>query len=377
MVRAQPGDRGACPQGPRRVKVFHALRNRPVTSISCLTDLGIVLLGWIIGLLFSKIVLRAVLWLARKTETEGDDLVIRVLGKAAPWITAGLAALIAVRVGPGTPEMVAGVDTAVRISVVLVITFSLASLLSELLKRQILPVGSVGATTLTRKVVYWAIVMAGLVVVLRMLGVEVAPLIAALGVGSLAVGLALQPTLTNVFAGFNLSLARRIRVGDFVRLDGGQEGQVIDIGWRATEIRSLGDNIVMVPNARLAELIVTNLSLPTDETGCPIDLAVSYGADLVHVERVLLEIGRDVMASVPGGVPGFEPIVRFKGFGESSLPVMCVLRARTNADRVSLIDAFTRRVNDRFAKEGIEIPFPQRVVRSVAEAGVVEPAQGS
>jgi small-conductance mechanosensitive channel len=81
----------------------------------------------------------------------------------------------------------------------------------------------------------------------------------------------------------------------------------------------------------------------------------------------VLEIGRDVMASVPGGVPGFEPIIRFKGFGESSLPVVCVLRAQTNADRVVLIDAFTRRVSDRFAKEGIEIPFPQRVVRNVAK----------
>ena len=252
-------DGGACPHGPRRSKGLPC-PSKPTsyTWISGLTDLGIVVLGWIVGLLFSQIVLRAVLRLARKTETEGDDLVIRVLGKAVPWVTAGFAALVAVRVGPKIPAMVSAVDTTVRVGVVLVITFSLASLLSELLKRRVLPLGSVGATTLTRKFVYWVIVMAGLVVVLRMLGVEVAPLVAALGVGSLAVGLALQPTLTNVFAGFNLSMARRIRVGDFVRLDGGQEGQVTDIGWRATEIRSIGDNIVMVPNARLAELIVTN-----------------------------------------------------------------------------------------------------------------------
>jgi small-conductance mechanosensitive channel len=347
------------------------------TWISGLTDLGIVVLGWIIGLLITRTILRAVLHLARRTHTEGDDLLIRVLGKAVPWLTACFAAMIAVRVGPGAAAMVAAVDTTVRVGVVLVITFSLAALLSEMLKRRILPLGSVGATTLTRKFAYWAIVLAGLVVVLRMLGVEVAPLLAALGVGSLAVGLALQPTLTNVFAGFNLSMARRIRVGDFVRLDGGQEGQVIDIGWRATELRALGDNIIQVPNARLAELIVTNYSLPSEELSCTIDLSVAYDADPAHVERVLVEIGREVMAGVPGGVPEFEPIVRFKGFGESALPVMCVLRARTFADRVAVIDAFVRRVTVRFAQEGIEIPFPQRVVRSVAEVGAAAAAQGS
>jgi len=339
------------------------------TWISGLTDLGIVLLGWIVGVLFARLVVRSILRLTRHTETEADDVLIEAVARAVPWFAAGFAAFVAVRIGPKTTGMVSAVDTAVKIGVVLVVTFSLATLLSDLLKKRALPLGSVGATTLTRKLVYWGVVLAGLVVVLRMLGVEVAPLIAALGVGSLAVGLALQPTLTNVFAGFNLSLARRIRVGDFIRLDGGQEGQVTDIGWRATEIRALGDNVVLVPNAKLSELIVTNFSLPGDELGCPVDLAVSYDADLALVERVLLEIARDVLQNVPGGVSDFKPIVLFKGFGESSLPVTCVLRARSYLERANLIDQFTRRAQARFVQEGIEIPFPQRVVRNVTATG--------
>jgi small-conductance mechanosensitive channel len=338
------------------------------TWISGLTDLGIVVLGWILGLLLARFVVRAVLRLTRHTETEADDVLVEAVARTVPWLAASFAAFVAVRVGPKTAGLISTVDTMIRVGIVLVVTLSLASLLSDLLRKRVLPLGSVGATTLTRKLVYWATVLAGFVIVLRMLGVEVAPLLAALGVGSLAVGLALQPTLTNVFAGFNLSMARRIRVGDFIRLDGGQEGQVTDIGWRATEIRSIGENIVMVPNARLAELIVTNYSLPTEEVSFPVDLAGSYGEDLARVERVLLEIAREVLATVPGSVPGFQPVVRFKGFGEFALPVMCVLRARTYADRVNLTDAFIRRVNVRFAEEGIEIPFPQRVVRSIPGA---------
>jgi small-conductance mechanosensitive channel len=320
-------------------------------------------------MLFARFIVRSVLRLTRHTETEADDVLVEAVARAVPWFVAGFAALVAVRIGPKTAGMVSTVDTAVKVGVVLVFTFSLATLLADMLRKRVLPLGSVGATTLTRKLVYWATVMAGFVVVLRMLGVEVAPLLAALGVGSLAVGLALQPTLTNVFAGFNLSIARRIRVGDFIRLDGGQEGQVTDIGWRATEIRALGDNLVLVPNAKLSELIVTNFSLPSDELAFTIDLAVSYGADLAQVERVLLDIARDVLKNVPGGIPGFEPAVRFKGFGESALPVMCILRARSYADRVNLTDAFVRRVNVRFAQEGIEIPFPQRVVRHLDDGG--------
>ncbi len=339
------------------------------TWISGLTDLGIIAAGWIFGLILGRLALRNLLHLTRKTETEADDVVIEHFVKSVPWFTAGLAALIAVRVGPRVAEMVPIVDQAIRIGFILIVTFSLASLLSGLLEKRVLPLGSVGATTLTRKLLYWIVMVAGLVVVLTQLGVEVGPVVAALGVGSLAVGLALQPTLTNVFAGFNLSLARRIRVGDYVRLDGGQEGEVLDIGWRATEIRAVGDNIILVPNARLAELIVTNYSLPETELACPVDLSVAYGSDLDRVERVLLEIARDVLKTVPGGVPGFEPVVRFKSFGESALPLVCVLRAQTFADRPLLIDTFVRRVHARFAEEGIEIPFPQRVVRHLGIPG--------
>ena len=227
--------------------------------------------------------------------------------------------------------MVSAVDTTVRVFVVLVMTFSLASLLSALLERRVLPLGSVGATTLTRKFVYWMTVLAGLVVVLRMIGVEVAPLVAALGVGSLAVGLALQPTLTNVFAGFNLSLARRIRCLAT------SSASMADRKGRSPT--SAGARPRSAPSARAWSWCRTrswrNSSSPT--TRCPrrrsrsrSTWAVSYGADLAHVERILLGIAHDVLANVPGGVPGFEPIVRFKGFGEFALPVMCILRARSS-----------------------------------------------
>jgi len=333
------------------------------TWISATLDLAAILLGWWLGHLVARFALRALLRLTRRTATEADDLLFEVLGKAAPWLGAALAAVLAIRIGPSTPGLVAFVDRGAKVALTLTATFALAEFLTRLIQLGELRLGDIGgagATSLTRKLLHSVIVGVGCVIVLTELGVEITPLLAALGVGSLTVGLALQPTLTNAFAGITLSLMRRLRIGDFVRLDGGLEGQIVDIGSRSTEIRAPGDSIVLVPNAKLLEVVVTNFSLPAEDVACLIELGVAYGSDLDQVERVLLEVARDVLATVPGAAADFEPVVRFKGFGEWGLPVVCVLRARTYPDRLTLIHEFVRRVHARFAAERIEIAVPPR-----------------
>jgi len=124
------------------------------TWISGVADFVIILAGWLLGLLLGRLALRNLLQLTRKTETEADDVVIEHFVKSVPWFCAGLAAMIAVRVGPRVPEMVPVVDQAIRIGFIFIVTFSLASLLSGLLEKRVLPLGSVGATTLTRKLLY-------------------------------------------------------------------------------------------------------------------------------------------------------------------------------------------------------------------------------
>ncbi len=341
------------------------------TWISAAIDSGIVAAAFLLTWGLSRLIARALYRLTRGTGNDFDDLVVERVARLVPWFAAAVAAFITIRIGPQTPALVGAVDTGIRIVLIVRSTFVIATLLAGMLEKRVLPLGGVGATTLTRNLVFWAVIAAGSVVALSQLGVEITPVLAALGVGSLAVGLALQPTLTNVFAGFNLSLGQRLRVGDLVRLESGQEGEIVDIGWRSTEIRAVTDNVILVPNVKMSELIVTNFSFPLSELAVPIEFGVAYKSDLAHVERVLLEVAREVLACVPGAVAGFEPVVRFKGFGESAIPVTCVLRAHTYTDRVVLVDAFVRRVHVRFAQEGIEIPYPQRVVRHLGGSGPV------
>ena len=113
------------------------------------------------------------------------------------------------------------------------------------------------------------VVALGALVVLNGLGVSITPMLTAMGVGGLAVALALQEPLANLFAGIVIALARQVRVGDYVKLDNGVEGYVTDFSWWSTRIRMLSNNMVLVPNAKLAQSVVTNFHLPNPDMIVP------------------------------------------------------------------------------------------------------------
>jgi len=187
-------------------------------------------------------------------------------------------------------------------------------------------------------------------------------LLAALGVGGLAIALALQPTLANLFSGITILSARQISPGDYVSLAGGEEGYVNDVNWRNTTIRSLDNTMVIIPNSVLDSLIVTNYSLPITEMNLRIPVGVSYDSDLLKVEEVTIAVAKEVMQQIPGGVPNFEPFIRFTEFGDSSVNFMATLRIRSFADIRLVRHEFIKRLHTRFNRESIDIPFPIRTV---------------
>lgn len=200
------------------------------------------------------------------------------------------------------------------------------------------------------------------IIFLDAVGISITPLIASLGVGSVAIAFALQETLASLFSGLYLVTDKPIRVGDFVRLESGQEGYVETIGWRSTRIRMLPNNIVIVPNAKLTGSILTNLHLPDKELMVFVEVGVDYSSDLEKVEKVTVDVAREVMKVVPGGVPAFEPEVQYQAFGDSSINFRVVLRAREFANQLTVRHEFIKRLHKRYAKEGIQIPFPIRTV---------------
>jgi small-conductance mechanosensitive channel len=202
----------------------------------------------------------------------------------------------------------------------------------------------------------------GILIFLDLLGISITPLLASLGIGSLAVALALQDTLGNFFSGLYISVDRPVAPGDFVKLESGQEGYVTDVGWRNTRIRLLSNDTVIIPNTKLIGSTITNYYLPAKETAVLMQVGVHYDSDMDKVERVVSEVGNEVMRTVQGGVPEFKTFIRFHTLGEYSVNFTVILRAKEFTDNYLIKHEFIKRLNARFKKEGIIIPYPTRTV---------------
>ena len=195
----------------------------------------------------------------------------------------------------------------------------------------------------------------GVLTLLRYLGIDITPFLTALGVGGLAVALALQDTLSNFFAGFYVSLARQIRVGDFIQLETGQRGYVTDIGWRSTTLRERSNNLVVIPNNKLGQSIVTNFHLPERRMAVSVQVGVALDSDLDQVERVLFEVVST--AGIEGLLQEPAPVVLLMpGFGERSLDFTMVCYVADFEDQFRVQHEIRKRIVQRFRKEGITIP---------------------
>jgi small-conductance mechanosensitive channel len=202
----------------------------------------------------------------------------------------------------------------------------------------------------------------GILILLESFGVSISPLITALGVGGLATALALQDTLVNLFSGINILVSKQIKMGDFVKLSSGEEGYVVDMNWRNTTIKTPTENMVVVPNQKIASSIITNYTQPVAECSITIPLGVSYDSDLEHVENVTVAVAKEILQETEGGVNGFTPFVRYGSFAESSINLNVILRVKTVTAQHLIRHEFIKRLHARYQQEGIIIPFPTRTV---------------
>ena len=244
------------------------------------------------------------------------------------------------------------------------VTLSLAAALALVTAHQGGRLGLTAPVTgLGQTIVRFATIAVGTLVVLSTLGLTVTPILTALGVGGLAVALALQDSLANFFAGIHLLADRPIAVGDYVKLDSGVEGYVLDIGWRSTHIRTLPNNVVVIPNQTMAKAIITNFNLPEPRMSLLVPVSVSYQADPDQVERVLVEEAMKAAAEVPGLLDEPRPFVRFiPGFGDHSLDFTLICQVASFVDQYLAQHELRKRILARFRAEGIEIPYPVRTV---------------
>ena len=187
--------------------------------------------------------------------------------------------------------------------------------------------------------------------IFRVYGVAVAPLLTALGVGGLAVALALQDTLTNFFAGIYVILSKQIDVGDYIKLSSGEEGVIEDIAWRVTTLNTSTHNLVIIPNTKISTSIVTNFDKPTRTAVAMISFTLARSADMLLFEKIALEVASDVQHEFTEMVEHVEPSLRFISISEDGITASVMLHVVEFKQQGKIRHEFLKRLFARLEKE--------------------------
>jgi small-conductance mechanosensitive channel len=354
-------------------------------------DIGPVLEQWIISAIIfvvflflafaSKLILAVLLRiLEHRTRTRLDDMIIKAL-TAPVYITIIVAGLwlALIRNPLLSPEQVATVHkiavilyigiaavVAVRVTNTFLLWYAedIAPLTKSDVDDKLIP--------LLRRVANVVIYVIAILIILGELGLEISPILAGLGIGGLAVALALQPTLSNFLAGTYVMSDAVVHCGDYVHLDSGQEGWVEDIGWRTTKLRSWQGNLIILPNSKLADAIVTDFEKPDKSLAFNVECGVSYQSDLEKVEKVTIAVAKELLQKLPAGNKDFDPVVRFNQFGDSNINFTVTLKSNDRAGSFLLKHEFIKALHRRFNEENIDIQYPVRKLIFAEPVKIVE-----
>ena len=332
------------------------------TGVAAAIFFGGVVVAWIVALLMRRIIHIA----TRATQTDLDDEIAEEVRSPVVALIVVQSAYIALRSLSYLDEDQDTMRSLWAAATLLVVIFLIWRVITatfawyaraearrgSMFSQKTLPI--------VRRIVNITVLLVGGVLVLDQLGIAISPLLAGLGIGGLAVALAIQPILANMFAGSYILSDGSIRVGDFIELDGGPTGWVDDIGLRATRVRTFDNNLIIIPNSTLADATVTNFDTGDPPVGAPVICGVAYEEDLGRIEAVVLDELRLIVEERPEADKDYSPIVRFQLFGDSNIDFLMKLRAQNRRQVGLLSHEMIKRVHARFAAEGITINYPAR-----------------
>ncbi|MFH1587824.1 MAG: mechanosensitive ion channel family protein [Candidatus Diapherotrites archaeon] len=324
----------------------------------------ILLIGFVAATLFRLFVVFYSKKIAVKTKTVVDDVIFKIIEKPGHFLILLIAFYFSLKSLSFLEIYSFWVDGLFFTLGVFAVSFLLSHALNVLINQWLKVKKKYEKTPkLIGKVLSVTIFLIGFLVILSYFRVEITPFIATLGIGGLAIGLALQGTLSNFFAGLHIISDRPIQVGDFIELEDGKiSGYVDDIGWRSTRIMTIMNTVIIVPNAKLAESNIVNFSMPEKEISLYIECGVSYLSDLDKTEKITLDTAKKIQETVSGAVKGFEPKMRFFEFGDSNINFRVTVRIQKFTDRFQVRHEFIKALKKAFDREGIEISWPVRKI---------------
>ncbi|AFZ58993.1 mechanosensitive ion channel family protein [Anabaena cylindrica FACHB-243] len=329
--------------------------------IEWIIPLGFILAGLFAGLIGEKVFFKKLKMFVSNRQIPGSEIIFQSLHRMTfIWfVIAGF--FWAILSSPLKPDIANVLQKILTIILLYSVTLVLARLTSGFVSLSVRRTEGV-PTSLLSNLAKIAVLILGTLILLQTVGIQITPIITTLGIGGLAVGLALQDTLANLFSGFYLLISQQVRTGDYVKLDDGNQGYVTDITWRNTTIKEISNNVIIVPNSKLASAIFTNYHLPAKEITLTINVGVSYDSDLELVERVTVEVAKEVMKEIAPELLQNEPYMRFHTFNDFSIDFTLYMRVSEFFDQRIGKHLFVKKLHKRYQLEGIQIPFPVRNV---------------
>ncbi|NTV48511.1 MAG: mechanosensitive ion channel [Geobacteraceae bacterium] len=308
-------------------------------------------------------------WGKRLTSFTTTDLDDRVLQRVIPYVSRLFVVMgfyQAIRSLPLHEKLVLIVSGLIYVILVVIICNLIYHVLGELMRWYVSGQQDTAAVVMSRqmmpvaeKIVSLFLMGAALIVVLKHFNYDIFSLVTALGIGSLAIGMAAKDTLAHMISGFTIMLDRPFRIGDRIQLVGGQIGDVADIGLRSTKIKTLDNQLLIIPNSDLCNSMLTNQAFPNSRTKGRINIGVAYGSDVDQVKQLLVETAAevdDVLADPP-------PEAYFVSFGDSALNMALFFWVEEYSTLFAVTDKINSLILKKFSDNSVEIPFPTRTVK--------------
>jgi len=314
----------------------------------------IVLFGFFIGVLVERIISNKLRKVIQRTKLNSYDIVNVSLNKI-PTAMAGILGIYgALAYMPIKHEIFVIINKVLIVLIILIATVMISRLSTGFIQfyahKHQFP--SVSLFTNIAKI---TVIILGILIILQYSGISISPILTALGVGGLAVALALQDTLSNLFAGMHIIASRLVSPGDYVKLETGDEGIVKDINWRNTTIQSLASNMIIMPNVKISTSIITNYNKPEKE----LTVALPLSVDFKIVEKLVIQIARDILKEIPGGVTDAGPSLSLNSVNDGNINFNVFIKVKEFTAQFAIRNEFYLRIQQAFQENRIPGPMAQ------------------
>ena len=333
----------------------------------------ILVFSFLVGIALNRMLTQKLAGRVKASESE----LMEIFFRAMKGVPISLCVVIGLYWSVTTSDMPAGLEKIFSYVLFTVIIFSLTRVcertLSGFIRLKFSDSSDMTQSTLLDTIFRVAIYASGALIVLDYFNISIAPIMAAMGVGGMAVAFGVRETLENIFSGLQIIISKQLRVNDYIRLSTGDEGRVTDINWRyITVMPASKSSVVVIPNKVIAGAVTTNFSQPHDDIVLVVPIGVGYESDLEQVERVTVEVARELQIKIDGYEPRFNdegvdmnplaPVVRYQAFNDSSIDFNAVMHVQPFTNQYILKHEFIKAITKRYREEGINIPFPIRTL---------------